>query len=99
MALAAIVPILGTFLVGLMITRIVKVLFSLGIGVVTFVGLDALLENVITEIEAAWALVPAGTYQLLSLGGIPEAMGIILGAFAVKVTMMTISFVGKVSTS
>lgn len=78
-------------------TPIVKRVFAgLGIGVVSYVGLGAVFNQVRDSLLAQWGMVPVAAMQLLSIAGVPEAMGIILGAMACRFSMLQLSAFGRV---
>ncbi len=72
-------------------------LISIGVGWITFTGIVLIYNEITEEVTRAWAQVDGTTFQLLSLAGIPDAIGILLGAIGVKVTMMSLSKLGRVA--
>lgn len=65
-----------------------RVLGGLGFGVVTYVGLDAVMTQIQQGIIGQWAVLPPTASGLLGLAGVPQEVGIILGAFAARFAMM-----------
>lgn len=74
-----------------------KVLVALGIGFATYTGLSLIATQVQNEIVSAWGQFGAGTLQILTLGGVPQALGIILGGLAAGASLMAVSRLAKIS--
>ncbi len=74
-----------------------KVLVFLGIGWVTYQGLDLVVGQITGEIQGLWSGLPAAVVQIASLGGIPQAVGILLGALAARATLLAVGKLGKVT--
>lgn len=72
-----------------------KVLVSLGIGFVTYQGMSLIAEQIRNEVLAAWGQLGGATLQILTLGGIPQALGIILGGITAGAALMAMSRLGK----
>lgn len=75
-----------------------KVLLMLGIGWVTYEGVGLLVGQVTTEVVALWGGIPTAMLQIASLGGLPQSVGIILGAIAARASLVALSHLGKVTT-
>ena len=75
-----------------------KVLLMLGIGWVTYEGLGLIATQVQNEIITIWGTMPANTLKMASLMGIPQAIGIVLGALAARVAFVAVGKLGKVTT-
>lgn len=73
-----------------------KVLQGLGIGMVTYVGVDAVFSGIRDYVLASWSGLSLDLVSLLSLGGYGEGIGILLAAMAARVAMLSLSFLGKV---
>jgi cell division protein FtsX len=76
-----------------------KVFAALGIGLVSFVGYDLLLDQVITSIQAEASGLPASLLQIMNMLGVPEAIGILFAAVQTGFILKHISrvFVGPVT--
>ena len=74
-----------------------KVLVSLGIGFATYQGMTLIADQLKAEIIAAWGQVGGVTLQILTLGGVPQAIGIILGGFTAGAALMAAARLAKVS--
>ena len=59
-----------------------RVLISLGIGIVTYATTAGLTNMFIAQITASMASTDAVVLQMASLFGVPDAMGILLGAYS-----------------
>jgi len=71
-------------LVGPVLSRI---LLALGFSVVSFVGMDLLMDQLIASVQGAWGGLPASILQLAGLAGIGQGLGIIFGAVLTRVTI------------
>lgn len=74
-----------------------RVLAALGIGWITYAGFDLLYDQLETAVVTTWAGMPAMALAILSIAGIHTCIGITLGAYAVRVTLLTLSKFGKVA--
>lgn len=73
-----------------------KVLVSLGIGWATYAGLSLIADQVKAEVIAAWGQLGQASLQILTLGGVPQALGIILGGLAAGAAFMAANRLTKV---
>lgn len=73
-----------------------KVLVALGIGWATYAGLGLIAEQVKTEVLAAWGQLGGATLQILTLAGVPQAVGIILGAVVAGASMLAMQRLTKI---
>lgn len=74
-----------------------KVLVSLGIGWVTYESFGFLVGQLQGAVLGAWGAVGGVTFQILSLAGIPDSLGIILGGFAARAGLMAVSRLGRIA--
>lgn len=74
-----------------------RILAALGMGFITFGGLALIYDQLKTAVLGHWGALSGAIFQLLSLIGFPMAIGIVLGAFAARVTMMSLSKLGKLT--
>lgn len=74
-----------------------KILASLGIGFLTYQGLSLIAAQVQGAVLSSWGQLGGVTLQILSLAGIPQAIGIALGAMAAKTALLAVGRLGKVS--
>lgn len=73
-----------------------KVLVSLGIGWATYAGLTLIAEQIKGEVIAAWGQLGQASLQILTLGGIPQALGIILGGLTAGAAFMAANRLTKI---
>jgi hypothetical protein len=85
-------PWLLIFLTGGMIGAIVRwVIFGLGFGVVVFLGMEALLSWVWSQVQDEVTGAPAAVVGLLGLARIDVAFSIIFAAYGVNLARMVLS--------
>lgn len=68
---------------------LVKVLAGLGIGIITYLGADALISNLIADLKNSLLGMPPQILQIVSLFGVIKAFSIILGAFTTALSIQT----------
>jgi len=73
-----------------------RVLAGLGIGVVTYVGLAAVMTQIQNSVISNWGVINISAMQFLSLAGVPDAIGIVLGAVAARFSMLQLSALGRI---
>lgn len=56
-----------------------------GFTAVTFTGIQALVNGLISMAQTNWSAMPAAVLQLASLSGVPESLGMICGAYVARV--------------
>lgn len=66
---------------------VVKALLALGIGTLTFTGVTTALAALVQSAQTNWSSIPADVISLASLAGVPDGIGIIVGAFTSRVGM------------
>jgi hypothetical protein len=74
-----------------------KVLIALGLGVVSYAGVDAAFGVARDAIIANWGGLSADIANLASLGGIGTGIGIILGGISARIALLAISHIGAVT--
>jgi len=71
-----------------------QVLVSLGIGLVTYAGVDLAVSSMLGQAKAAWNAGPgssaAAAAQLIAMAGGNTALGIIAGGITARVTMLVL---------
>lgn len=77
----------GTWLLSMVPSVLGRLLTTLGFSVVSIVGLQAALAAVLTLMQGQVNSFPADMLQLFLFGGGGEALGIIMGAAATKMTL------------
>lgn len=64
---------------------VIRAIVALGFSVVTYAGVMVLLNQLISSAQSSWASLPASVIQLCTLAGIPQALGILVGAYAARI--------------
>ena len=71
-----------------------QVLLSLGIGLVTYAGVDVAVSALLSQARTAWASGPGGgagaAAQLIAMAGVNTALSIIAGGISARVTMLVL---------
>lgn len=88
---------LAVWLLALVGPLVKKVLLALGVGVVSYAGLHLLGSQINAAVLGAWGGVGGSILQILSLAGIPEAIGITLGAINARIALIAVNKFGKVA--
>lgn len=78
-------PTLFSFLLGAVGPLALRVLAALGMGVLTFTGVDAALGAVIAQAQANWDSLGADVLGLAAVAQIPACLGLIAGAMTARV--------------
>ncbi|WP_374279230.1 DUF2523 family protein [Azonexus sp.] len=86
----------GTWLMALVGPLARQVLLSLGIGVVTFVGLDTAVTAALSAAKAATSSISADVAAILAMGGVFTAMSIIAGGITAGVSMIALKRFTKI---
>lgn len=66
----------------------VRVVLSLGLGIVSYAALTTYVGNAISSMQAQYNSIPATTLQLANLGGIGEFLAIITAAIVARVSLL-----------
>jgi hypothetical protein len=66
---------------------VIRALIVLGISTVTFTGVTAALNSLIVMAQQNWASVASDLLGLASIAGIPQCIGIIMGAMSSRIAM------------
>lgn len=74
-----------------------KILVSLGIGMISYGGLSLIGDQIESAVLDAWGQIGGATLAIATLGGIPQAIGIILGAINARLAYMVVGRLGKVT--
>lgn len=85
--LAALLPMIGPALVK-------RVLIALGIGLVTYKVSTVTLDIISSQIQSHVSAMPSIVLQMCSLYGLPDFLGIILGAYSTSFTLTVIKKFG-----
>lgn len=79
----AVLPLIVTY-------ALVRVLYTLGMGIITYIGLDALLGYATDQIKGALGYLPDLALNLMGLAQMDIAINIILSAYSVNLGMMAL---------
>lgn len=92
----AIVATIATFLIQAIGPLAKRLLVAIGIGTVTYAGLDVAFGAAKNLVISSYGQMSGDVANLVSLAGVGQAIGIILGALAARVAMTALSSLGKV---
>lgn len=67
-----------------------RILYALGIGVVTYIGLEQLLSWVTDQIQGYIGMLPALTLNLMGMARLDIAINVILSAYSVNLGLMAL---------
>jgi len=81
---------IGTWLVGLAGPIARQILISLGIGTVTFLGLNTAVTAALGAAKTALSGLPADAVQILALGGVFTALSVLAGGVTAGVSMIAL---------
>lgn len=87
----------GLYLASVSVPIAQRVLTGLGIGVVTYIGLDAVMTQIQNGVIGNWGAIGLTASQLLGLSGVPQACGIVLGSFAARFSMMQLKALSQIA--
>jgi hypothetical protein len=62
-----------------------RVIATLGLSVVTFAGVDTVLQGLISQAQSNWSQVPSDILGLCAVARIPECLGLICGAMTARI--------------
>lgn len=85
---------LAGFLMAIIGSLAARVIFSLGIGWISYNGVTYALSEVRGFIESAWS-VSTPVLDILLLAGMGHAVGILLSALSVRATLYGFAYLGK----
>lgn len=81
---------LGSWLVSLAGPVAWRVIGSLGLGVVTYVGVDAAVSAALSTAQANWGQLGGVAAQLVGLSGLNEALSVIAGGITARISFMSL---------
>lgn len=88
---------MGAILRYLMMYAIIRAVVALGFGVVTYGAVLYALNRAINEAKIAYNSLPGELLSFLAIAGVPEVMGILLGAVVAAASLRfakRIAFIG-----
>lgn len=89
-------PLLGAFLATSIGDLTKRALLAIGLGTVTYAGLDTAIEAAKTQVLASYGALPVATMQLADLAGVGQTIGIVLGAIVARAGIAAVSHIGRV---
>jgi hypothetical protein len=81
---------LGDFLSAAIGPLVKRGLSALGVGVVTYVGVDLAVSSLLEQARSAYQGLPSDVAGYLSYGGVPTAFAIICGGLTARVTILSL---------
>lgn len=81
---------LGTFLVSITGPIAVRVMIALGIGIISYAGLNVLAGDVIANVALNYANIDPTVMAILDMAGGTTALSIITSGLTTRVSMMAI---------
>lgn len=87
---------IGTMLTSVLMTVAGKLIAALGIGAITYAGLDIIQRKFIRQALAGWNALPSDALQILLIGGVGTALNWVFGAVAFVVTYRSVSKLGTI---
>ena len=88
---------IAAFLVAMAWPIAKKVLVMLGIGVITYGGLQLIGQQVQSAIISSYGQLGSSVLGVFGLAGIPESIGILLGAINARIAFVAVGKIGKVA--
>lgn len=87
----------GVYLASISAPIAKRVLIGLGVGVVSYVGLSVVFDEILLNAQGNWAVIPSAVANMLTLAGVPDSIGIIFGALATRLTMIQLKHLAPVA--
>ncbi len=78
---------IAAWLLALIGPLVVRGIIALGFTAVTLTGVTVAANSLVEIAQTNWSSMPLTVLQLASLSGIPEALGVILGAYVARMMM------------
>lgn len=86
---------IGVWLIGLVTPLVRRVLVALGIGLVTYTGLDYILSQVQSLVIASMGGMTGASAQVAAILGFQQSVGIILGALSARLALTQLTKWGR----
>lgn len=87
----------GSFLFALASPIAKKVLIALGLGFITYAGLDVAVNAALDAAKSNISGMPAAVVAILSIAGVWTSMAIVAGGITARLSMMVFSRIGRVA--
>lgn len=65
----------------------IRALVAIGFASVTFAGVKTGFDALVSTAQSNWSALPAAVLQLASLAGVPQALGLVLGAMSARIAL------------
>lgn len=78
---------IAAWLIGMVGPLVVRGIIALGFTAVTLTGVTELSNQLVQIAQQNWAAMPMAAMQIASLSGIPELLGMIMGAYVARIAM------------
>ena len=88
---------MAAFLMALIGPLARQALIALGIGLITFVGLDAAVASALAAAKASFGQLNAAAMAILARGGLFTAMSVVAGGITARMSMMVLKRLGRVA--
>lgn len=66
----------------------VRVLAQLGVGIVSYIGVEAAVGQLINLARTTWSGLPAIVLQFMAIGGFNTALGIVAGGVMARLSLL-----------
>lgn len=85
----------GTVLTWAVSFTIIKIIAVFGIGLITYVGYQTILTDMEAAIVNGWSGIAADALAYLSISGVTDGFGIILGALSIRAVIVFAPKIGR----
>lgn len=77
----------ATWLLSLAGPLVIRALLAIGVSVLTITGVDTAFGGLVSSAQSYYGGMPSAVLGLASLAGVPQALGIVFGAFNARLAM------------
>ena len=86
--------VLASFLLSITSSIVARVFTSIGLGVISYAALSTLLGTITAAIISNYNGMPAAALAIVNLSGFGTAVGILISAMVVRVSLVSIKHIG-----
>ncbi|WP_429200424.1 DUF2523 domain-containing protein [Aeromonas veronii] len=79
---------IAAFLLSIASPIVIRVLLQLGIGIVSYIGVEAAVNGLISLAQSNWSGLPSIVLQFMAISGVNSALGIIAGGVTARLSTM-----------
>jgi len=97
--MAPLASVLGVIFAHVLSSLIFKVFAAIGFGIVVWQGVGLLFDGALAEVQSLTAGLPLAVSQAVVLMRIDDAISVIFGAIAVRISLKTFGVGGNVGTT